>query len=92
MKMLLRIIGFCLGAVVGWYIAAYSAPNFLRSFNFNPDSAAKEIGVVIASILVIALFRLLNYFFTDENNAGIDTYLTGTFCAFIAGMVYSWIF
>jgi hypothetical protein len=97
----LRVVGLVLGFLVGLRVssAEYRAPNLPVSL-YEPRHDIDEFDLVLFTLIVAGLFKILNYFFNENGNAGISEFLVAMLGGIIFGTVfykviptiYHWVF
>jgi hypothetical protein len=100
-SIVLRVVGLVLGFLVGLRISAvkYKPPGLPFTWD-QPRFEIDAFGLAVFSLIVMGVFKILNYFFNESNNAGIGEYLAAMLGGFIFGVVffsliptiYHWVF
>jgi hypothetical protein len=88
----LRIVGLVLGFLLGLRISTakrppigYTEPNSLYA---PPDHSIQDVDVIMAVVIAMVLFKILNYFFNEEKNAGIGEFIAGSAGGFVFGIIF----
>jgi hypothetical protein len=89
----LRVVGLVLGFLVGLRVSAseYKQPGMPATL-YPPSNQVDGFSLVIFSLIVAIIFKIVNYFFNDDNNAGIGEYMGSMFVGVVFGIVYHWFF
>jgi hypothetical protein len=100
-SIILRVAGLILGFFVGLRLstAEYKLPGQPVRL-YEPRNDIDEFGFVLFCLIVSGFFKILNYFFNENENAGIGEYCAAVFGGLIFGTlffriiptIYHWIF
>lgn len=97
----LRVVGLVLGFLVGLRLAtAEYRPPGLPVQLYEPRNDIDEFSFVLFGLVVSGFFKILNYFFNDDNDAGLTEFWGAMFGGLIFGTlffkiiptIYHWIF
>ena len=99
----LRVVGLVLGLLVGLRISTAKFPPIgptEPSIYTPPDHSLRDVDVMMASVVVGILFKILNYFFNDDKDAGLTEFIAGSAGGLILGIfiykiiptIFHWIF
>lgn len=89
MSIVLRVVGLVLGFLVGLRVSTvkYKPPGLPLTLD-QPRFEIDGFGLAVFSLIVMGLFKILNYFFNENGNAGISEYLAAAFGGLIFGMIF----